>query len=860
MMQQYEQIKAQHRDAFVFFRLGDFYEMFRQDAIEASKILGLTLTQRQTVPMCGIPYHASQNYITKLLAHGKKIAICEQTSLPGKGKGIVERSVVQVISPGTILDDAFLEGSANNFLVSVSQVAAGMVGIAYADISTGDLGVSICPVADIREKLNQEFARRMPREMIVQESLLESCRDLAEVLAQHPGVLVNRYADWLYDANFASRELSRVAGTIGLKAFGIDDHHPGLHPLSALLHYAKEALRHPLGHVRSLQTGQDDALVGLDEACIRNLELMRNLRDGESSFSLLWALNQTKTAMGVRLLKRWILEPQRNIREIESRLDIVQYLYRKQDVLTGVRNILGAVRDIDRLCARIVLDRASPRDLVALADSCDALLKLQLVFDGVAPHQFWPAESSRVCVAAVQEIKSCLVDEPPFLVSDGSVIRVGFDSELDALRNLAQNGQGVLDAYLDEERQRSGISALKIKENKIIGYFMEVTRLQSSQVPAHFIRKHSTLHGERYTTEKLMQLEDRITNAESKILLREKELFFALRERSKIFCASISEMAQACARLDVCANFAYVSTLRSYCRPVLHENDELDIREGRHPVVEACLEDTPFIPNDTVLSAADPKVTTILLTGPNMAGKSTYLRQTALIVLMAHMGCFVPAQSASIGVVDRVFCRVGASDNLAGGESTFLVEMHETARILRLASAKSLIIMDEVGRGTGTHDGLSIARAVLEYMLSSLGCRSLFATHFHELTQLPIAGLANKSMEVLDEGDSVVFLRRIKDGPSGNSYGIHVAQLAGVPAVVIERARQILATMQGDRETLAFAALPPADFSSHAKPAQHGGGLFSPLEELEILIRNFRVDRSTPLEALSAIAQWQKML
>lgn len=858
MMQQYERIKAQHQDSILFFRMGDFYEMFRSDALEASRILSLTLTQRHGIPMCGIPFHASQNYIHRLLSAGRKIAVCEQTSLPGKGKGIVERKVVQVISPGTLVDDAFLQGSEHNFLVSVS-FTGDKLGLAFLDLSTGELGTRLLPLDQGREALLGELASRNPKELVVQESLFHQHPELASVLDMNPDLVLNRYPDWNYDLGRTQEQLCRLFGTLGLQAFGLGDHDQALHPVSALLVYAQDAARHSLDHVRGIRLIKQGDTMVLDESSIRNLELVRNLRDGSRALTLLSVMDQTQTPMGARLLRQWILEPCRRLEDINERLDAVESLYRNQDLLANLRRHFARLHDIERLCTRVSLEKAGPKDCAAL---CGSLLEVQeiarLSASAFGPG-IWDQDDLAKAGDMANLIQAVIVDEPPYQTTDGGYIRPGYNERLDHLRNLASDSQSVLDRYLEDERNQLGLPGLKIKQNRIIGYYLELSRTQTTNIPAHFMRKHSTVNSERFTTKRLMELEDAIEHAGDESRTLELEIFMELRASVARVCSSMVRLARVCARLDVFSSFAWSASLRGYTRPVMREDRMLLVKAGRHPVVEACAEPGTYIPNDLDLAPDHEGGTaTMLLTGPNMAGKSTFLRQTALIALMAHTGSFVPAESATVGLVDRIFCRVGSSDNLAGGESTFLVEMHETASILRNASENSLIIMDEVGRGTSTRDGLAIAWAVLEHMVEVLKCRSLFATHFHELTTVKHPAMANFSLKVHEEGEKVIFLKKVIPGAASNSYGIHVARLAGVPEMVNRRAQEVLDWLQ--RGPLSGTEEPPRELVPVKSSPPGGAGLFTAGEELELLVKGFSVDGSSPLEALQAIAQWQKIL
>ena len=855
MMQQYDRIKAAHTDSLVFFRLGDFYEMFRQDALDASRILGLTLTARNGTPMCGIPHHAVKMYIPRLLAAGRKIALCDQTTLPQAGKGIVERQVVQIISPGTLVDEEYLDQSANNFLLSLSRLPhCADLGAALFDLSTGELSVQILAQAELSQDLEALMAKWQPREILLQESLLEDNPVVQVFLRDFPDLVANRFGDWLYDIGATQEQLCRLIGVLSLKAFGLIDQDPLLNPISAILHYGENATRHSLDQVRGLTVIRQDLTLQLDETSVKNLELVRNLHDSTRNFSLLAVLDHTRTPMGARFMRRRILEPLQDRPSIEHRLAEVDALYRQQSTLNRLRDLLSAIADVQRLVNRIALDKAHPKELVALARSVQRMLKIASIIAELGNDtplvQIFESIGSQQLQAAAQEILATLEDEPSVMLSEGNIIRSGYDQKVDEYRSLRDNSAKILDEYVEAEKLRTGITSLRVRSNNIIGYYLEVTKSNIAAVPAHFRRKQSLVGGERFTTDRLLELEEAINHATELCIDRERTLFLQLRQALKPLIDPCLALSAAIARLDVAAGLAWAATAKGYTRPEIHEDSRLEIKSGRHPVVEEYLGQGTFIPNDAYLASANQPASTALITGPNMAGKSTYLRQTALIVLMAHIGSFVPAESAQIGLVDRIFCRVGASDNLARGESTFLVEMNETAYILRSASQRSLVIMDEVGRGTSTQDGLSIAQAILEYLLQSVRCRCLFATHFHELTAVADTALCNLSMVVDDQNGRITFLKKVRSGPSNNSYGIHVARLAGLPDSVIDRAEIIL------------AGLPDQVISTHSVPLPLPAiqaSLFTLQDQIETELRNFKIEHSTPLQALALVDRWKNL-
>ncbi|MDR2480198.1 MAG: DNA mismatch repair protein MutS [Treponema sp.] len=807
MLDQYRRIKREHQDDVLFFRLGDFYEMFAEDALEISALLNLTLTQRNGIPMCGIPYHAARSYIARLLKYGKKIAICEQLTEPQKGQKVIERQVVEIITPGTTIDEDYLDKGSSNDLASLAADSA-FLSFAYIDLSTGDFYAAAFPAADAVDRLRQELERLQIREMLIQESLLEEDSRIARAVLDRNGLVLNRWADWLFDKARAKKRLQRQFGLSNLKGFGIDDDSPLLLSAGSLLDYLDDTAKSLLPHVRTITIYQDAEYVGIDEASQRNLELVRNLRDGDSRFSLLEVMDETRTAMGRRLLKRRILHPLRNMARIQARLDMVETLYRAQGDLSALRELLGHVPDLERLCSRLAMDRAHGKDMLSVKNALvlfaginETIQKLRISFEAGS------AALDGNGAAALTELRSLLekgiCEEPSILLTEGSLIREGYSAELDSLRRLHGQGRHLLEEYLEEERQATGIPSLKIRYNRIIGYFFEVSNGYLSRVPQYFIRRQGIAGGERFSTARLAGLESDINGASEKIVELEKKLFMEIREQAKKCLQELAAAARRIAALDAAQSLAKAAAIRGWVRPVLDDSNTLTVYEGRHPVVEAHLNRGEYIPNDIILNGpgdADGAVTDgvsfALITGPNMAGKSTYLRSAALITLMAQTGSFVPAREARIGICDRVYCRVGASDNLARGESTFLVEMNETAYILNTATKKSLVIMDEVGRGTGTNDGLSIAWAVSEELLNSIRCRTLFATHYHELSLISHPRMVNRSMEVLDQNGEIIFLRRLREGPAAESYGLHVARLAGLAETVLERAEHIMSRLR----------------------------------------------------------------
>ena len=850
MMEQYRRIKREHQGEVLFFRLGDFYEMFFEDAIEVSALLNLTLTSRNGVPMCGIPYHACRSYIARLLRAGKKIAVCEQLS--EAGKGLVERQVVEVITPGTTIDEDYLDKSSSNYLACLAA-SSGFFSFSYIDLSAGDFYATSFPFDRMpgrdrtAERLRQELERIQAREIIVQESLLGKHPAMAQALEER-GCLVNRWADWLFDAARSRERLEKQFGLASLKGFGLDYNSPEVVSAGAILDYLDDTAKGLLPHLRFIKVYSDSEYVSLDESTQRNLELVRNLSDGESRFSLLEVMDETRTAMGRRLLSFRLLHPLRDKELIMRRLDMVEALYHKQASLTKIRELLSKTPDLERLCSRLAMDKAHGKDMLAVKNAVFSFALLEkesgrlgngFCFESDEAASL-KAENFAKLDTLARLLDQGLAEDPSILLSEGKLIRDGYNRELDRLKVLRDSGRKLLEEYLEEERQKTGIGSLKIKYNRFIGYYFEVNNANLSKVPPRFIRRQGIAGGERFSTERLAALESEINGASDRIIELEKEIFMELRGHAKALLSELSAAGRRIAELDAAQSLARAATVHGWNRPVIDESKATFIREGRHPVVEAHLPRGEFIPNDIVLDASPDKpegegISFALITGPNMAGKSTYLRQAALIALMAQTGSFVPAAEASLGLVDRIYCRVGASDNLARGESTFLVEMNETAYILNTATEESLVIMDEVGRGTATADGLSIAWAVCEELLENIRCRTLFATHYHELSRIEHARMANRSMDVCERDGKIIFLRKLREGPAEKSYGLHVAALAGLSERVLSRAGELLAAFSeenkkaptpSERSSLISQAPPPEvepDKSQKKKTIKMGG-------------------------------------
>ena len=881
MLDQYRRIKREHQGDVLFFRLGDFYEMFAEDAIEISALLNLTLTSRNGLPMCGIPYHAARSYIARLLKHGKKIAICEQISEPGKGQKLLDRQVVEIITPGTTVDEDYLDRGSSNYLAALSATRTfgpdDYISFAYIDLSAGGFYATSFPLANSSERLRQELERVQAQELLVQESLLEENSGLARALADRSNLVLNRWADWLFDSGRAQSRLLRQFGMATLKAFGLDENSPELLSAGAILDYLDDTAKNLLPHIQSITVYADSEFVGIDESSQRNLELVKNIRDNDVRFTLLEVIDETKSAMGKRLIKWRLLHPLRDIERIEARLNMVETLYKDQGSLNTLRELLGRTPDLQRLSSRLAMDKAHGKDMLAIKNAlvnCESMRELRNSLNIICESDCKITSNDFSQLMTLKDLLArSICDDPSILLTEGNLIRDRYNEELDNLRKLRDSGRQLLEAYLEEEKLSTGITGLKIRYNRLIGYFFEVTKAQLERTPKHFIRRQGIVGGERFTTERLAALESEINGASDKIIALERRLFLEIREQAKLLIAELASEAAGLAELDSAQSLARAASIRGWVRPVIDNSNALEIYEARHPVVEAHLGRGEFIPNNIILNNEKDSFSFAMITGPNMAGKSTYLRSAALITIMAQMGSFIPARQGRIGLCDRIYCRVGASDNLARGESTFLVEMNETAYILNTATEQSLVIMDEVGRGTGTNDGLSIAWAVSEELLGRISCRTLFATHYHELSLLQHKRIVNRSMEVLEKDGGIVFLRRIKEGPTAESYGIHVARLAGLSSSVLERAQEIMDLLRERdadlRETLPLLS----DDQSNKKNVNQNEIEVNQFVNLgkdkvnkklndSILQKLQKIDPDaiTPLEALNYITAWKRSL
>ena len=861
-MEQYLRFKDEHSDAVLLFRMGDFYETFYDDAKEVSGLLGLALTSRnngrggESVPMAGVPHHALDTYLARLIKAGRKVAICEQMEAPQKGKAVVRREVVQVVSPGTALSDNLLDQNRNNYLMGL-WVESNRLGAAVTDLSTGDFRTMERDVDDLWEVLE----RISPAEVLAPESWADANED--EMARRMPGTLLVRAEDWHFGFAYAHDLLLEHFRVNSLKGFGCDLLTVGVSAAGAVLAYLKQNQKGAVSHVTRLSRESDSAYMGLDLVTQRNLELISSIQGGRREGTLLSLLDRTCTAMGARTLRAWLSQPLLNVSRIESRQDAVEDFVRHPLRRESVRAALKHVGDLERLMSRICCGRCSPRDLVSLKTSLQSIPGLRDTLDEAAAELLVKARCDGLPDSGelVQLIDRTVVDEPPFQLSDGGIIREGNNAELDELRDAASGGRRWVAELQAKERERTGIPSLKVGYNKAFGYYIEITKAKMDRAPHDYLRKQTLVNAERFITPALKEWEAKILGADERAKELEKELFQQLRGEVEAWVNEVQRTARTVAVVDVLACLAEVAAVNDYVRPEVDESTGIDIREGRHPVVEGLLPAGRFVPNDFFVDGEHEQV--LIITGPNMAGKSTILRQIGLIVLLAQLGSFVPARAARVGVVDRIFTRVGASDNLARGESTFLVEMNEAANILNNASPRSLVLLDEIGRGTSTFDGLSIAWAMTEYLhnTASIQPRTLFATHYHELTELEesLPRVKNYSVAVRKEGDNVTFLHRLVPGGCDHSYGIEVARLAGMPRNLIARAREVLCRLEANDLT-------PAEKKTEAsvvrEPAVAIGqmNLFDLPPEDPVLneLRNLDLGKTTPLEALVTLDRWKK--
>lgn len=868
MFQQYLEIKQRHRDSILFFRMGDFYEMFFEDAEVASKLLDIALTTRDRdkesgVPMCGVPVHSASSYVAKLVQQGYKVAICEQVEDPRSSKGLVRRDVVRVVTPGLVLDPDGLISEENNFLMAIYPQRE-RYGIAALDLSTGEF--SFTEVSGER-LLASELERLKPREVLLPEGM-QDAGEIRGCLAQWKPALVNYRPARDFSSDEALRALCDHFQVVSIEALGVSGMNLGLGAAAAAFAYAQETQGQRLSHIRDLKPYSLLEYMVLDDWTRRNLELFENLQDRSKRDSLLWVMDQTVTPMGARTMRRWLGHPLLDRELIERRLDAVEELTRDQGLMDDLRAIMGRIQDLERLTARVSSGLANARDLVGLRRSLEELPILKERISTCTSRAIKDIHDSLdPLVDVASHIASVLVDDPPVGLKEGGLIRQGVSEELDRWVRISRDTKAYIAEMEAKERTRTGIPNLKIGYNRVFGFYIEVTKSYSKLVPKDYIRKQTLVNAERYVNEELKGYELQVLEAEERRTALEYQIFEELRESVAREAARVQQTARLVAELDCLASFARVAVQNHYCRPKIAEGKVLRIKDGRHPVVERMPLSERFVPNDLELDGESKRM--VILTGPNMAGKSTYLRQVALIVLMAQAGSFVPAREAEIGIVDRIFTRVGAMDNLARGQSTFMVEMMETAQILKGATPKSLIILDEVGRGTGTIDGLSIAWAVAEHILDcpALRSRTLFATHYHELTELALIkeGVRNFHMAVKEWNDKVIFLRRVVEGGTNRSYGIQVARLAGLPMDVIRRAMEIMANLEnGELDEVGQPRMARSKKGQRAaRIAPRQLSLFGGRTQeswLEKEIRGVDVEVLTPIEALNLIHRWKQLL
>lgn len=855
LMRQYMEIKSKYPDVVLLYRMGDFYETFGEDAKVTSKVLGITLTSRSNgkaakVPLAGFPYHALDTYLYKYMQAGLRVAICEQVEDPKQAKGIVKRQVVEVATPGSAMSEQFLTAKESNYLVCVYSLDSN-IGLSFLDVSTGKFSVlELQP-----RQLKAFLAGLSPREILLSEDDSES-----ETYLGRGKWLLTRVESWVFNSEFALSELTKQFKTQGLKGFGMSGMTAGTSAAGAILYYLQSYQGRDLQHVTGIQSLSADDWMTIDDDSLRNLELFRSLRGGDEG-TLISALDETVTSGGGRLLRDWLHKPLLDQERIENRLDQVELFFKDSNLRQALRDILKQVSDLERLLSKLSSTRGSGRDLSGLRSSLQRLPELAQLLNDKHIHKIGLHVESLPDVShLLQELERLIVDEPPVSVKNGGIIRDGIDDELDEIRGIARNAKAWLVEFQASERTRLGISSLKIGYNRVFGYYIDITNTHKDLVPEDYIRKQTLVNSERFITEELKEYEEKVLHAEERYTAREFEIFDELRVKVMAEAIHIQSIADFIARLDVVSTFAKISYDRNYCRPEMNQSLEIKVTNGRHPVIEKLLPiDEAFIPNDLYTDAASDQI--LLITGPNMAGKSTYLRQIGLLVLLAQIGCYIPADEASIGMVDRIFTRVGASDNLAGGESTFLVEMNETANILNNATQRSLILLDEIGRGTSTYDGLAIAWALIEYLhgKSEQAARTLFATHYHELTKLEgiLPRVKNYNVAVREYDEKVIFLRKIVPGGASRSYGIHVAQMAGVPLPVIQRANEILSDLDSGEISVRSDEIkePIPTFDTQQM------SLFDRQErKLRDKLKGLKLDQMTPLEAMVLLDEMSRSI
>ena len=873
MMQQYMETKKQYQDCILFYRLGDFYEMFFEDALTASKVLEITLTGKdcgleERAPMCGIPFHAVDGYLNRLVSKGYKVAICEQVEDPKLAKGIVKREVIRIVTPGTNLNTQALEESKNNYLMCIACFQ-NRIGVSIVDVTTGDFYMT---EVESLAKLQDELYKYMPTEIICNDAFVMSGYDI-EDLKSRLGMAVYTLDPWYFDDDGCRKCLMQHFKVNTLAGLGLEDFPSGMISAGAAMQYLLETQKTDLTHINHIIPYLASRFMLLDSSTRRNLELTETLREKQKKGSLLWVLDKTKTAMGARRLRSDIEQPLINMDDINARLDAVEQLCKNTVSRDEIREYLNPIYDMERLLGKVSYKSANPRDLVAFANSMEMLPHIKTVLKEFDSKLLSQIEQEIDGLEDLYHlIKDAICDDPPVMIREGGMIRTGFDKDIDMLRTAKTDGKNWIAKLEEEDRERTGIKNLKIKYNKVFGYYFEVTNSYKDLVPEDYVRKQTLVNAERYMTPKLKELEDTILNAEDKLNTLEYDVFCKVRDDIAKELERIQKTAKAIARLDVFASLSVVAEQNHYVRPSLNEKGIIDIKDGRHPVVEKMIDHDMFVANDTYLNNGNHCIAVI--TGPNMAGKSTYMRQSALIVLMAQLGSFVPAKSANIGIVDRIFTRVGASDDLASGQSTFMVEMNEVANILRNATSKSLLVLDEIGRGTSTFDGLSIAWAVIEHISNKkiLGAKTLFATHYHELTELEgkMNNVNNYCIAVKEKGDDIVFLRKIIKGGADRSYGIQVAKLAGVPDMVIDRAKEIAEQLSDNdiTEKVQSIAVDTKGEKKKTKPVHYDDVTMGQMtlsdtvrdEDIIQELKELDITNLTPMDAMNTLYRLQSKL
>lgn len=868
MLKQYNEIKHQHPGTLLFFRLGDFYEMFYEDAIIGARELEITLTARNKergtpVPMCGVPYHSASSYISKLVRKGYRVAICDQLETASKGIKLVKRDVVRIITPGTTVDSQLLESKENCYLAAIAG-SKDTLAVAFVDVSTGEFITTQTSGENSWSRLVEEIESFSPKEIIYPQSLsslfgtTNSSQNTPTIFA---GAVITALEDWQFEYDRSRELLCSHFKVASLDGFGLEKKSIAISASGAILNYIRDTQKAAAAHINNIAYFEPADYMILDGATIRNLELVTAI-EGSKSNTLLGVLDQTETSMGARLLKQWLLRPSIKLGELNTRLDAVAELRRNTIMRDRVRQQLGKIQDLERLLGRISLGTANPRDLLSLKSSLKIIPDVKLLLEQATSSLLEVLREDLDELSDISElIKQAITDEPPANLSDGGVFREGYHKELDELRSIRQNAQGFIAAIEIRERERTGINSLKVRFNNVFGYFIEVSKTNLKLVPAEYERKQTLVNAERFTTPELKELETKVLGAEEEILRIEQELFQQLRQQIASQTTRIQRTAHILAIIDVLFNFAEVAAKKNYCRPALNEADEIILKDARHPVVET--QGERFIPNDLYINNTTHRL--LIITGPNMGGKSVYLRQTALISIMAQIGCFVPATEAQLAIVDRVFTRVGASDNLARGRSTFMVEMTETAYILNTATPRSLILLDEIGRGTATFDGLSLAWAIAEYLHDNAkhAAKTIFATHYHEMTELAklLPGVRNFQMALKEQGGQIVFLRRLIEGSTSKSYGIEVARIAGLPSGVIERAREILGNLEANELDVTGKPKLARHLPSRGNNWKQQPSLFDLANESVLqTLRDLPLENISPDEALRHLAELKRQL